>query len=85
MFRSTFRIGLNTCLGIILCFFIKKNGFIRIFIRILENMYFNIKSNDKYLDYYESLMISKYNTMYPNGLNLKIGGSNGVIFSKETM
>ena len=39
----------------------------------------------EYLDYYESLMISKYNTMYPNGLNLKIGGSNGVIFSKETI
>jgi hypothetical protein len=37
----------------------------------------------KYLDYYESCMINKYNTIYPNGLNLKTGGANG-IFSEET-
>lgn len=38
----------------------------------------------QYLDYYESYMITEYNTMYPNGLNLKTGGSNGVIFSQES-
>ena len=38
----------------------------------------------EYLDYYESYMITEYNTMYPNGLNLKTGGTNGIIFSKET-
>lgn len=29
-------------------------------------------------------MITEYNTMYPNGLNLKTCGTNGIIFSEET-
>ena len=37
----------------------------------------------KYLDHYESCMISEYNTLYPNGLNLKTGGSN-CVFSEQT-
>lgn len=37
----------------------------------------------KYLDYYESYMIKEYNTLSPNGLNLKTGGKVS-LFSEES-
>lgn len=33
--------------------------------------------DDKYLDKYEITFIEKYNTIYPNGYNVRSGGSNG--------
>lgn len=38
--------------------------------------------NDK-LDYYETYFINKFNTISPNGYNLRSGGQNGYYFSDE--
>lgn len=37
----------------------------------------------KYLNFFENMMINEYKSLYPNGLNLKVGGD-VVVFSEET-